>query len=199
MITTARDFRPNEKVKIITDDQEITGCVTSVNYTAGYMEPLHMNFEILVDSHKDCRKACDCSGLAAAAFDYKGIKIPQWYKKFYISDYIDDNLVKSKPKKPDIINLDVDRIIYNDPATIVFWGDGSKTVVKCSPGEKFSKYHGFCAALTKHVYECNNQINKLVNSGIDTENPLKTASKIPDSKPLKAEKTKKMSKKGKKS
>lgn len=70
----------------------------------------------------------------------------------------------------------VKRIIYNNPATIVFWADGTKTVVKCAKGEKFNKYHGFCAALAKHIYENNSRVNALVNSGID-DNPEKTKSK----------------------
>lgn len=32
---------------------------------------------------------------------------------------------------------DVERVIYSGPATIVFWKDGTKTVVKCSKDEAF--------------------------------------------------------------
>lgn len=35
------------------------------------------------------------------------------------------------------------RIIFNDPATIVFWDDGTKTVVKCTKGDTFSTAAGF--------------------------------------------------------
>ena len=97
------------------------------------------------------------------------------------------------PSAPQYINLDVERVIFNDPATIVFWGDGSKTVVKCTKGQKFNKYYGFCAAVTKHIFENNSQVNKLVNSGFEE------GVKILDSKPLNDKKSKKSSKKGKKS
>ena len=46
----------------------------------------------------------------------------------------------------------VDRITFNDPATIVHWSDGDKTVVKCMEGEKFERYAGFAAACMKKLF-----------------------------------------------
>lgn len=43
----------------------------------------------------------------------------------------------------------VTRVIFNDPATIVFWNDGTKTVVKCSPGDTYSKETGLAMAIAK--------------------------------------------------
>ena len=37
----------------------------------------------------------------------------------------------STGKGPDINPFAIKRVIFNDPATIVFWEDGTKTVVKC--------------------------------------------------------------------
>lgn len=42
-------------------------------------------------------------------------------------------------------------VIFNDPATIVFWVDGSKTVVKCQPGETFDPEKGLAMAISKRV------------------------------------------------
>ena len=61
----------------------------------------------------------------------------------------------------------VKRIIYNNPATIVFWMDGTKTVVKKAKGEKFNKYTAFCAALAKKMYGNNSRVNAIVASGFD--------------------------------
>jgi hypothetical protein len=127
--------------------------------------------------------------------------------KDYINSYKDTvNKIDLKTERnlksegnDELICLEIDRVIFNDPATIIFWKDKTKTVVKCAKGQKFNKYHGFCAAVTKRVFENNSQVNRLVNSGIDAEDPIKTAAKNPDSKPLKDEKSKKSSKKGKKS
>lgn len=47
---------------------------------------------------------------------------------------------------------DVEYIIFNDPATIVFWDDGTKTVVKVMEGEKFEKYAGFAMACMKKMF-----------------------------------------------
>lgn len=43
------------------------------------------------------------------------------------------------------------KVIFNDPATIVFWQDGSKTVVKCSKNDTFSKEAGLAMAIIKHA------------------------------------------------
>lgn len=47
---------------------------------------------------------------------------------------------------------DIDRVVFNEPATIVFWMDGTKTVVKCMKGEKFERYAGFAAACMKKMF-----------------------------------------------
>lgn len=46
----------------------------------------------------------------------------------------------------------IKKVIFNDPATIVFWEDGAKTVVKCREGETFDKWTGLSMALAKRVY-----------------------------------------------
>lgn len=46
----------------------------------------------------------------------------------------------------------IENVIFNDPATIVFWLDGSKTVVKCQSGDTFSKELGLAMAICKKVY-----------------------------------------------
>ena len=40
----------------------------------------------------------------------------------------------------------VDRVIFNDPATIVYWKDGTRTLVKCSADDVFDKEQGFFMA-----------------------------------------------------
>lgn len=59
------------------------------------------------------------------------------------------------------------KIIYNGPATIVFWVDGTKTIVKKSKKEKDNKYNAFCAALAKKIYGSNSNVNRIVKSGIE--------------------------------
>lgn len=40
-------------------------------------------------------------------------------------------------------------VIFNDPATIVFWADGTKTVVKCQDGDTYDAEKGLAMAITK--------------------------------------------------
>ena len=44
---------------------------------------------------------------------------------------------------------DITNVIYNDPATIVFWKDGTKTVVKCQDGDTYSKETGLALCVAK--------------------------------------------------
>lgn len=43
----------------------------------------------------------------------------------------------------------IDKVIYNDPATIVLWKDGSKTVVKAQDGEPYDDEKGLAMAISK--------------------------------------------------
>ena len=58
------------------------------------------------------------------------------------------------------------RIIFNGPATIVFWKDGSKTIVKRAKKDKDNKYNAFCAALAKKIFVSNSYVNSIVESGV---------------------------------
>lgn len=43
----------------------------------------------------------------------------------------------------------INNVIFNDPATIVFWRDGSKTVVKCQDGDIYDPEKGLAMAISK--------------------------------------------------
>ena len=45
----------------------------------------------------------------------------------------------------------IDKVIFNDPATIIFWKDGTKTVVKCHDRDYFDKEKGFAMACLKKI------------------------------------------------
>lgn len=61
-----------------------------------------------------------------------------------------DTPVKTAPKKKSIKDH-IDRIIYNGPATIVFWDDGTKTVAKCDPRDENNKAIGVLVCVTKYL------------------------------------------------
>lgn len=89
---------------------------------------------------RDCRNKCHFRRKGAMMIDYDMItnasltaamnNIPKTYNKF--------------KRLPDIKN-----VIFNDPATIVFWSDGTKTVVKCQDGEPYDAEKGLAMAISK--------------------------------------------------
>lgn len=46
-------------------------------------------------------------------------------------------------------SVDIVKVIFNDPATIVFWDDGSKTIVKCQEGDVYDPEKGLAMAICK--------------------------------------------------
>lgn len=54
------------------------------------------------------------------------------------------------------------RILRTEGATIVFWEDGTKTVVKPMEGTQRSDYDAFTAALAKKIYGTNSAVCRIV-------------------------------------
>ena len=62
---------------------------------------------------------------------------------------------------------EIERVIFNDPATIVYWADGTKTVVKCQNGDTFSKETGLAMAIAKRAYGNNGYYNDVMKQWLD--------------------------------
>ena len=60
--------------------------------------------------------------------------------------------------------FEVQRILRNGPATIVFWCDGTKTVVKRPEGKEDDIYEAFTAALGIKMYKTNSHLKKLIKT-----------------------------------
>lgn len=56
----------------------------------------------------------------------------------------------------------ITKIIFNNPATIVFWEDGTKTVVKCMEGQEFNEYYGVACAVMKRYFGNNSKASAFV-------------------------------------
>ena len=56
----------------------------------------------------------------------------------------------------------IDRVIFNDPATIILWNDGSKTVVKRSDDDVWDYEKGFCMAVIKKLYGNTRKIKRFM-------------------------------------
>lgn len=67
------------------------------------------------------------------------------------------------------------KIYYNNPVTVVFWEDGTKTTVRLHEGEEYNEYSAFCAALAKKIFGNNSHLTKVVKSGINPKKKSKKA------------------------
>lgn len=45
----------------------------------------------------------------------------------------------------------IEKVIFNNPATIVIWSDGTKTIVKCSEDDVFDPEKGLAMAICKNL------------------------------------------------
>lgn len=77
---------------------------------------------------------------------------------------------------------DVNRIIFNPPATIVFWDDGTKTVVKCMEDQPYEKYAGFAMACMKKMFGSTSRAKAIMNE-CDMDNLKPVVEPKPEPKP----------------
>lgn len=71
-------------------------------------------------------------------------------------NYIDYPVVSKK-------SLDIDKVIFSNDKTIVFWEDGTKTMVSCMNGDEYDNYDGFCAAVVKKIFGSTANAQKLMS------------------------------------
>lgn len=57
-----------------------------------------------------------------------------------------------KAQHPVTDSYKITNVIFNNPATIVFWADGTKTVVKCQDGDIYDPEKGLSMAIAKKAY-----------------------------------------------
>lgn len=56
------------------------------------------------------------------------------------------------------------RIIYSGPKTIVFWPDGTKTMVSLMEGQEHDDYTAYCAAVVKKMFGATHKAKKFIES-----------------------------------
>ena len=71
-----------------------------------------------------------------------------------------------RAKKNDVVrfgmcNVSIRKVIFNDPATIVLWSDGTKTVVKCGPEDSYDMEKGLAMAIVKKMAGNDNRFHKI--------------------------------------
>ncbi len=60
----------------------------------------------------------------------------------------------------------IERVIFNDPATIVIWSDKTKTVVKCQPGDAYDPEKGLALCISKKFFGNKGNFNEVFKKWI---------------------------------
>ena len=60
------------------------------------------------------------------------------------------NVLYERGKKKKVLS-NIKKVIFSNPATIVLWNDGTKTVVKCGENETFDEEKGLAMAIAKRA------------------------------------------------
>lgn len=63
--------------------------------------------------------------------------------------FIDNRHIFYSKMYPKKLTPDIKNVIFNNPATIVLWADGTKTVVKAQDGDVFDPEKGLAMAISK--------------------------------------------------
>lgn len=73
-----------------------------------------------------------------------------------------------------LINIQsmIERVVFNDPATIIFWTDGSKTVVKRSEDDSWDEEKGICMAIIKKMCGKTSFIKNYTRESFDDQNDI---------------------------
>ena len=74
--------------------------------------------------------------------------------------------------KPTNYLPEIKNVKFNGPATIVFWADGTKTVVKCQDGDDYSEEVGLAMCIVKKVFGNTSKYNDIFKkwcNSYDTE------------------------------
>lgn len=94
-------------------------------------------------------------------YEMSSITLPKNYKiSSAVSAYVDadinatfdaykESVLKLSKESREIFMPKIKNVIFNDPATIVFWADGTKTVVKAQGDDKFDPEKGLAMAISK--------------------------------------------------
>lgn len=98
----------------------------------------------------------------------KGVEI---FDGFFDQDRnvrINARVANKSRKYPTQVNpFNIKRVIFNGPATIVFWNDGTKTVVKCAEEEIYNKRTAIMWAIMKKAYGNSSRVNKAFDELIE--------------------------------
>ena len=127
-------------------------------------------FDLWVDArsltHRFPEKTEIAMGLRSCKTLYQGLKKLQDGQ----SEYTKELLNKLIGGTDEMKNVDVKKIIFSGPKTIVLWSDGTKTIVSMSKDEtNFDPEAAFCAAYAKKMFGTNSKIKRIIKEKSNIE------------------------------
>lgn len=104
----------------------------------------------------------------------------EYLKKLFLNMSVRPNEISPRQDVSVFAAITPVKIVFNNPATVVFWKDGTKTVVKRQKGTPFNKYYGYLAALGKKLHGSTIKVERMIEQiGIE-EKPAKKVRKKED-------------------
>lgn len=76
--------------------------------------------------------------------------------------------------------FEIVKVIFSNPATIVFWADGTKTVVKCQESDEYSKETGLAMAIAKKVFGNKGNFNEVFKKFIPEYGKGEDSNEMPE-------------------
>lgn len=113
-------------------------------------EMIPLSFVDIFDGDSECDSECDCTLCEDCLGD--------------IDEYNEPCLDMSQ-----FITWMIKDVIFHEPATIVKWWDGTKTVVKCNEGDTFNKEFGLLACIVKKFTGNTGRWNEILKNFINKE------------------------------
>lgn len=138
------------------------------------------DFDLWVDArsltHRFPEKTEIAMGLRSCKTLYQGLKKFQDKQAEDTLEYTKELRNKLIGGTNEMKELDVKKIIFSGPKTIVLWSDGTKTIVSMSKDEaKFDPEAAFCAAYTKKMFGTNSKIKRIIEQKSNFEEYTKAA------------------------
>lgn len=98
--------------------------------------------------------------------DQRGYKIITPYDSSGLND---NEEATAQNREDNAMNIKIERVIFSNPATIVIWKDGTKTVAKCRKGDTYSKEAGLAICYMKKVMGSRKKFLKVMKKWIPEE------------------------------
>lgn len=138
------------------------------------------DFDLWVDArsltHRFPEKTEIVMGLRSCKTLYQGLKKFQDKQAEDTVEYTKELRNKLIGGANEMKNVDVKKIIFSGPKTIVLWTDGTKTIVSMSKDElRFDPEAAFCAAYTKKMFGSNSKIKRVIEQKSNFEEYTKAA------------------------